>query len=272
MSESASQTDVAIIIGGTTGLGRQLAIKCLAHSVVPIIFGRQAHKALVDDPAIDGAILFTFDLANPREYMPTLPVLETCIGNNRLTHLFWVAGRPQGTPFFEMKLEDIVTQIDVNMKGPALVLQTICKMLIVWQRPIHLVTICSTAAYKPRIGEELYCAAQAFRAKLSREWASALSRYLPGSLSTLFLLDGMDTSFSNGSNGGKVGTSVTLMNPAGIAEIIIKQTGLGHGSFYRPLHHDESVPTTPYKKFIIEPTYDGLPEVLTPTLGEFDSF
>lgn len=210
----------AIIIGGTSGLGRQIAIQCLQRGITPIILGRNVAR-VPSDPELAGAHVFELDLTNTHTFYVLVPRLFSMIMGMRITHIFWVAGTPQRKPFLEESSLELVQLIAVHLQGPVILLKVLFEELIRRHQPIHLAVVSSTSAIKQRTGEEAYCMVQAGKAMFASQIAGTLRNKLPGSEVTLFMPGGMDTPFWTGDDRM---TGVKLMDPAVVARIIARET------------------------------------------------
>lgn len=222
----------AIVLGGTSGLGKDIAIQCLRHGVTPIILGRNIEECQ-RDPQLTHGLLYSVDLTNPRVFVADeFEQFQQMIAHCRITHVFWTAGIPQKDPFSKMSSHDIVEQIGVHLTGPLLILNRLFLYLISLGRPIHLVTISSAMITRKSIGKEVYATLKAAKLTFSREMSSALSVELPGSLVTVVLPGPMSTSFHDNLINDE---NATLISSADVAYVIAGQVGLSQGSSFRPV-------------------------------------
>ncbi len=217
---ATAESDHAIIIGGTSGLGRALALECLRSGITPIVMGRSVNR-LHTDPELGRVPTFNLDLYDPRSFYAHRARFHRLLGTKPISHVFWVAGKPQQKPFLELETLEIANLLGVHLEGPLLVLKHIFELLIVRGQPVHFVVISSTSAYKLREGEEIYAAVKAAKAMFAYQMAGTLRDRLPGSEVTLILPGGMDTPFWEGSDRM---AGVRLMDPAAVAGIIAAQT------------------------------------------------
>lgn len=217
---AAETTSHAIIIGGTSGLGREIALECLNRGVIPIIMGRNITR-IQADKELKGVPTFVLDLFDPRSFFSVKRRFDRLLSGRPVSHIFWVAGKPQNEPYLELETMEIATLIGVHLEGPLLVLRHIFGTLIERAQPLHFVTISSTSAYKLRSGEEIYAAVKAAKAMFAYQMAGTLRERLPGSEVTLVLPGGMDTPFWEWTDRMD---GVKLMNPAAVAQIIAQQT------------------------------------------------
>ena len=222
----------AIILGGTSGLGKDIAIQCLHHGVTPIILGRNIEECQ-RDPQLTHGLLYGVDLTNPRVFVADeFEQFQQMIAGCRITHVFWIAGIPQKNPFNKMSSHDIVEQIGVHLTGPLLILNRLFPHLISLGRPIHLVTISSAMITRQSMGKEVYATLKAAKLTFSREMSASLTAELPGSLVTVVLPGPMTTSFHDDLIND---TNVPLISSADVAYVIAGQVGLSQGSSFRPV-------------------------------------
>ncbi|HSD12134.1 MAG TPA: SDR family oxidoreductase [Patescibacteria group bacterium] len=184
----------SLILGGTKGLGRALAIASLERGIVPVVFGRSAATA-EGDPALAGADLRPADLTNPRALENLPPGVYEGVA-----YVFWVAGAFLRKPLTECGTDEIAAMADLHFTGPLCALATIHRMMkLAWPlsdspgRPYHLVTVASTSSWRLREHETVYCALKAAKAHFTRNFARELAADLPGSKTALVNPGGMKT-------------------------------------------------------------------------------
>ncbi len=207
----------SLILGGTKGLGRALAIASLERGIAPVVFGRSAATAECD-PALAGADLRPADLTNPRA-LENLPpgVYEGA------AYVFWVAGAFLRKPLTECGADEVAAMAALHFTGPLCALATIHRMMKLARpladppgRPYHLVTVASTSSWRLREHETVYCALKAAKAHFTRNFARELAVDLPGSKTTLVNPGGMKTP-----NFWNLRQDISgFMEPSAIAEII----------------------------------------------------
>lgn len=189
----------SLILGGTKGLGRALAIESLRRYIRPIVVGRSAEK-LYEDPALHGAELFAADLTDietayrgisrglfdsewtPKDLKP-----------QSIAFVVWVAGVFLRKPIVEHSEKDIRQMINTHLTGPVSVLSALSETMKLSHAAYHLITIASTSSWRVRENEALYCALKAAKAHFTRNFVGELVRDLPGSKATLVNPGGLKT-------------------------------------------------------------------------------
>ncbi|MBI5370350.1 SDR family NAD(P)-dependent oxidoreductase [Candidatus Uhrbacteria bacterium] len=246
--------DYTLIIGGTSGLGREIALQCLERNVTPIVLGRSAQRAVADQD-LKKAVPFTLDLFDLGRLASSIHRLLRFIDQANITHLFWVAGIAQSRPFLDLTRIEIAHLLGVHLEGSLLLLHSLLNQRKERGQPVHLVVVSSTSVYGDCNGNELLNAVQAAKASVARGLASSLLRDVPGSLVSLFMLAAMDTAFHT----DRSVDSTSLLQPEQVATIMAVQTGVGHGPTHRP--SQMSTVTTPFARFLVERELDGSPRV-----------
>lgn len=212
----------ALILGGTKGLGRALAVEALHREVSPVVVGRSAVTETVTlDPDLAGAEFRQGDL--------TLAGSRSGIvkPDDDFDFVFWVAGIFRRMPFDSLPLADIERMVATHLTGPLAVLEHWHRQAVAATRPYRLVVVASTSSWRLREDETLYAALKAAKAHFARNFAWELRRHLPGSQVTLVHPGGMHTEHF------WAGTSQDIskfMDPAAVAKIIwgrvVSQEGL----------------------------------------------
>src|SRR3989344_4773338 len=198
----------SLIIGGTRGLGRELAREARKRNTTPIILGRSAGKGIPDER--DAAFVeIECDLT---EREPIRDCVETLLELGGIRYIFWNAGIFDKGRFVDKSYASLVQIFQTIVFGP---LDLIRQYLASAGEPIHLVSICSTTAYKVRSDETAYAGAKAAQAQMTRGLALELQRDLPGSRATLIFPGGMRTDFFKGSG---IDAS-SFMDPAEVARL-----------------------------------------------------
>ena len=221
----------SLILGGTKGLGRALAIESLARGIAPIVVGRTAKEAALD-PALTGSEFRTADLSDPNA-MAT--ALCACWPDD-LDLVFWVAGIFQRKSLYDTTADDLRSMIDTHLTGPLGALASIHRLMSSAKplsdspgKPYHLVTIASTSSWKMRDKESVYCALKAAKAHFTRNFARELVTSLPGSKATLINPGGMSTGFWQEAG---IPMPSGFMDPAAVARIIWEEVS-GQSEPYR---------------------------------------
>ncbi|MFC1702895.1 SDR family NAD(P)-dependent oxidoreductase [Patescibacteria group bacterium] len=192
----------SLILGGTKGLGRCLAIESLRRGITPLITGRTTDVAM-EDPELADALFRKLDLSDP-EVVNSAARMYEFLGRGDMvppfSYVFWNAGIFLRKPLTDCTAEEIARMTAVHFTGPLAVLAAVHRVQKTINpllanapgAPYHLVTVASTSSWKLRENETVYCALKAAKAHFTRNFAVELLRDLPGS-------------------------KVTLVNPGGIA-------------------------------------------------------
>ncbi|NQV90313.1 SDR family oxidoreductase [Candidatus Uhrbacteria bacterium] len=205
----------AIILGGTSGLGREIAKRLLSMKIRPIIMGRSVLRCQ-NDSELDGCAFVHVDLTKVNQWAPN--VLHGIMRHGPpVTQVYWVAGVVQHKPFHQLLPDEMNELLTTHVSGPMVVLNHIYNELVEAGRPIKLITIASTSTFRFRSAEELYCPAKAFKANWAVQMMGRLQEDLPGSTSTLIMPGGMKTPFWLGE---EVDISA-FMDPGIIAGIVL---------------------------------------------------
>lgn len=211
----------ALVIGGTSGLGRQIAINLLSRGIQPVILGRSVQDAN-KDPELEGAAFVYCDLVAVAErFEGPWDHLASIIGDpqREVIQVYWVAGVVQGEPLVEMDDDAVADLMAVHVLGPTVLIQHILVEMIANEQPFHMVTVSSTSGHRFRAGEEVYCASKAYKNSLTVQLVGSLATNLPGSRVTLVMPGGMDTPFWDGEDAD----ATNFMNPAEVARIVCDQ-------------------------------------------------
>lgn len=206
----------SLILGGTKGLGRALAVKSIRNGFPTVVVGRSVAD-LAADLDLKAAEARRGDLSDPGAYADILK------GSDRFTHVFWVAGIFMRKPLVDTTPDENLRMAQTHLLGPVETLKAFHRLMLTAEpladrpgRPYHLVVISSTSSYRVRDDEETYCALQAAKAHFTRNWARRIARDLPGSKVTLICPAGMRTDLFRGTGQDTSG----YMDPAAVADEI----------------------------------------------------
>jgi|WetSurMetagenome_2_1015567.scaffolds.fasta_scaffold92226_2 NAD(P)-dependent dehydrogenase (short-subunit alcohol dehydrogenase family) len=198
----------ALVIGGTSGLGRELALK-LSTSFSVTVTGRR-------DPALAGVLFFPLELAADAGLVGA-KFDELLSRQGGVDLLVYAAGFRQEGLLDDLTDADIREMELVSVTAPAMLIKRILKRQAALP---ELVVITSTSQWTPRVMEPMYTAAKAGLGMLTASLSldSRIARVLlvgPG---------GMVTRFWEGS-----GRDVSsMLDPVWVADEIMK---LREGSF-----------------------------------------
>src|SRR5687768_4056861 len=209
----------SLILGGTKGLGRALAIESLAYDITPIVTGRSVDEA-AKDPDLRGAEFRKLDLTDPADVLDG--ELYKDLGD--VDYVFWVAGAFIRKPLTDSSLQEVTDMTELHFVGPVAAISAIHRVMKMARpladrpgQPYHLVTIASTSSWRMRENETLYCALKAAKAHFTRNFSREMARDLPGSRATLVNPGGLKTPNFWGETGQDIGA---FMEPAEVARII----------------------------------------------------
>ncbi|OGL74391.1 hypothetical protein A3C96_03805 [Candidatus Uhrbacteria bacterium RIFCSPHIGHO2_02_FULL_60_10] len=206
----------SLILGGTKGLGRALAVHSIRRGFPTVVVGRNTAD-IATDFDLGAAERRRADLSRPDAFADALK------GSDRFTHVFWVAGIFARRPLVETTPEGNLAMAATHLLGPVEMLKAVHRLALASApladrpgQPYHLVVISSTSSYRVRDNEEMYCALQAAKAHFARNWARRLATDLPGSKVTLVCPAGMRTGLFEGTGQDTSG----FMDPMAVADII----------------------------------------------------
>lgn len=205
----------ALFLGGTKGLGQELAKAGMEAGFRPVIVGRSAPA----DPKLQSAPFIRADMKNP--YVGQR-VVEGLSDISSISFVFVSTGFVLKGSLNEQWPEDIIDLWKTIVVGPALVIRELQKAKVAkGGKPYHLVTIASTTAYKIREDETAYATAMAARAAFAKNFHRELTAQLPKSRSTLVIPGGMKTGFWD--NLPQIDTS-NFLDPSEVAREIWQAT------------------------------------------------
>jgi len=162
---------VAIVTGGTSGIGRAAALGFAKQGAKVIITGRRAgplKQAMSDHPNIAG---FAADVSVPADAARTIN--ETLDAWGRLDILVNNAGAGAILPMADATAEKIASIFAVNVLGPSLLSAAALPYLAASKGSI--VNVSSTFGSKPVAGLSHYAASKAALDHLTRCWALELA-------------------------------------------------------------------------------------------------
>lgn len=192
---TAGPRGTAVVLGGTRGLGLELAREALRHDWDVLVYGRSAAKVPVPVPAAGAARVRTrsLDLTDPAAVDAT--DLTELRGPGPL-YLFWVAGEFLKQPLAETPAEDVDRLTALLWQGPVRLLRRLLADRVRGpsvRQPLHLVTIASASSWRAREEQSLYCGLKAAQAAFTRALAPELLRADPRNRVTLIQPGAMAT-------------------------------------------------------------------------------
>lgn len=203
----------ATILGGTKGLGRELALCALDAGFYTVVTGRTADRCRLRET-------LSSDVARERLCLVRLDMLNddiTMSPHEAATDVFfWVAGVGYQGPFETMDRRKLKEMIHVQLTAPTLLLQRLVGTQQRAQRPLQLVVVSSTSAVRDRENEAVYGLVKAGQAKFAANLGHELPRAVPGSKVLLVYPGGMRTDFYHDTDVNTDG----FMDPARVAALI----------------------------------------------------
>jgi len=175
----------ALFLGGTTGLGCELARLAIADHWNATVAGRLPGICpLVADGSAEPMRL---DLEDGEGDFTSVQEPFNLIA--------WTAGVYQAGPFLDLDGDETDRSAKIHFTGPIHVLATLLRRNQDCGTPCHLIVVGSTSSYIARPDESVYGALKAAKAQLARALGKELPRDLPGSKVLLACPGGMATPF-----------------------------------------------------------------------------
>ncbi|OON82752.1 hypothetical protein B1H18_01555 [Streptomyces tsukubensis] len=169
---TAPTRKAAAVIGGTHGLGHQLALRGSSAGLHTIVYGRSVNS-IADSGGLDTRAL---DLTDPDSVRTANIAMPTP------AYVFWVAGAHLKKALVETDEAELTALTRLLFTGPVSFLR---RLLTADHGPVHLVTIASSSSWKRRERETLYCALKAAQAAFTRNLVPELLAAHPSSRVTL---------------------------------------------------------------------------------------
>ena len=177
----------ALIIGGTHGLGLQLAREALRRGIEPIITGRDVRDTYIVDGTpvryIDMTVENEDSVADGIARLRTQPSLA-------IRQLFFLPALHLRGVFAQQSAQEAEALFRVAVFGLMNVVRHFHRMK---GRPYHFIPIGSTSAWRIRKDESVYGCVKACQAKFAYDFHQELRRDLPGSRTLLAQPGGMNT-------------------------------------------------------------------------------
>lgn len=174
-----------LYVGGTRGIGRELAVEGLKRARHAIVIGRNA----VADPGLAAATKLTgFDVASEMSW-------ERLKRENvwHARRVFWIAGAYLRGPLAETSPRDIERTIATHQSAMVRMVRELHRCRVAWRDleddkvpgPYDLVVVGSVSSYLLRAHEAVYAMAKAGQAAFLRAFSAELARDFPGSRTLL---------------------------------------------------------------------------------------
>jgi NAD(P)-dependent dehydrogenase (short-subunit alcohol dehydrogenase family) len=170
MTEQTIQGRVALVTGGTTGIGFGSAKRLLDHGATVYITGRR--KEVLEAAVVklgEGAHGIQADVSVKADMQRVADTIQAAHG--KLDILFANAGGGHATPLPELTEQQIDSELSTNIKGVILTMQS---MLGVLRNGASVVLNASITADMGLKGFGVYAAAKAAVRSLARSWTTDL--------------------------------------------------------------------------------------------------
>jgi len=163
-----------IISGGTSGLGKAMAIQLLEKGAKVLITGRDKQK-LEKVAAEIGAIAFHADVSLEEEVLATFDFAQQQLGG--LDILINNAGiGTERNPIDELDIQEMKKVYEVNVFGAVMMAKEAAK-IFKEQKSGNLINIASTASLKGYEGGSIYSSSKFALRGLSLNWQAELRKY-----------------------------------------------------------------------------------------------
>lgn len=179
---------VALILGGTKGLGKEIALKSLHDGDKIVVAG----SSVVREYEEDGITYIPCDLLARRSVNDLISKIE----NNQLppiSKFFWVAGRLLKGDFAKQSSREIDEVMSVNFVNPTLIARAVWAQMQKATEECQFVVISSSSGVKARKDEAVYVATKHAQVGFTRSLGMENSN--PNVKVSLFMPGGMKTSF-----------------------------------------------------------------------------
>ncbi len=208
----------ALVVGGTKGLGLEIARRAQSHGTMPIVAGRSVDrdKGLEIGGCRADSVLLDVTSGVSVDY-----AMKDIGDVTDIDTLFFVAGQPPSMDqLLHTRIEELWNLYEVMCLGWMRVVRAFHERK---KAPYALVTVASTTAWKVRPeGEVAYAGAKAAQAAMAANFHNELIVDFPGSRSLIVYPGGMKTDFLAGT-----GRDTSLwMDPAEVARLIWRQINL----------------------------------------------
>jgi len=161
---------VALVTGGTTGIGRATARLLLERGY------QVAAGHLGEAPEITGILPVAADIRFPEQVEFLVDRAASALGVvELLVNCAAVTGPPALSPFLESPPDFIDAVISTNLRGTILVSQCVARRLVAAGRPGSIIHVASVGATAPQINASIYCATKAAQVMLAKSMAVELA-------------------------------------------------------------------------------------------------
>lgn len=229
---------IALILGGTKGLGLSLAWEADRRQIKPIITGRSAGdkkvKAILPSDSVGIYVDFRLNA--------DITLKPQALAD--LDYVFWVAGVLKEKPLKDFTYKEIMEMTEIHYTGPIEFLRNLTRNQFNRKKSFHLITISSTSSWRIRDNQAIYCSLQAAKSAFTTNFSRELARDLPGSKTMLVHPGGMKTDLFKGTNTD----TFNFMDTDVVAKIIWDEVESQRSSFkeLQIMRNDDGSPNVSY--------------------------
>ncbi len=206
----------ALILGGSSGLGLEIAKGCLFSGVTELISVSSSQP----DRQGEHVRFIQCDFNNNHQ----VNTFAAMIGDDNEKSLadidlfFWVAGVLHRHDFADLNLRQVRAMLDVNLNGPLVIAHAVWQQMQLRNRSAHFVVVSSSSGIKPRAAEAVYVAAKHAQVGFTRSLALENKDHLLHVL--LVMPGGMKTPFWNRARPNDYNS---FLDPGEVASRIIQE-------------------------------------------------
>lgn len=178
-----------IILGGTSGLGQELALQLRERGERVLALGKTHNNEQHGEG-------LGMDLSDKTSVERAIQELEERVGNETIESFYWCAGYGFRGNFGEQPTPELMAT--VNFAGALPMVQWVWNKMLKQDVLSNLVIVSSTSGLKPRPDEAVYVATKYAQTGLGRSLGLEAKRLNEKARVTLFFPGGMRTPFWNG--------------------------------------------------------------------------
>lgn len=180
--------NVTLVLGGTKGLGKEIALRCVFEGDDVIVTGSSFSKEYTED----GITYIPCDLSSMLSVNNFLAYFRKQ-HTAPIKRFFWCAGRLIKGDFGEQSDNDILTAIDINFRNPSVVAKAVWQNMQKSKEGCQFVVVSSSSGTKARKDEAVYVATK--HAQVGFAKSLGMENNNPNVHVALVMPGGMKTSF-----------------------------------------------------------------------------
>lgn len=207
-----------IIIGGTHGLGQEIAKKLQASGEQTFVVGRSYDEAEHGDG-------LKVDLSKAEEAQELANKVKE-LGATAI-NFYWVSGYGYNGDFAEQESPDKMAAVNFGNVLPAA--QQAFKTMLALEEVSHFVVVSSTTGYKARTDEAVYAGTKHAQVGFTRSLGLEAERLQSNIRVSLFMPGGMQTPFWEGNEPGSYNE---FLDPAKVADHMVTVAEQQDTTFY----------------------------------------